>query len=250
MRAKRQQSPIDIYHATSRGTGQQRIFEDDEDRGRFLEILSSRIAKGDVSLLAWCLMDNHVHLLFQGTLPNLSRLMRCVLADYAVWFNGKADRTGHLFQGRFWSEPIQDERQLMTVIRYIHDNPAAANMGETASYPWSSYREYVEAPVYCETSFFLGIIGGVDAFVSLHEEYGPYEQHLEPFQTKRRPRAMSDKDAEVATRALLEGKSLNDLKTLDKTTRNRLLREIKGLGIPIRQIVRLTGIGRGIIQRA
>ena len=72
-RQARQESNSEIYHVTMRGAGRRRLFEDDKDRLRFIEKLRALPEKDDVSLLAWCLMDNHVHLLARAPAPNLSR---------------------------------------------------------------------------------------------------------------------------------------------------------------------------------
>ena len=168
MRIPRVQSTADIYHVIARGTGRQIIFEDDDDRQRFLMYLSAALRDAGAELLAWCLMENHVHLLIHAPLPDLSAAMRRVCGTYALRFNAKTGRVGHLFQDRFKSEAVSDDAYLMTVVRYIHENPAKAGVGAVDAYPWSSYREYVGAPVLCTTDFVLEVFGGVDNFAAFH----------------------------------------------------------------------------------
>ena len=89
-----------IYHVMLRGINRQRIFEDDEDRDRFLEILKKSKEKDGFDLIAWCLMPNHVHLMIHENEVKLGTIFRRIGASYVYWFNGKYERTGHLFQDR------------------------------------------------------------------------------------------------------------------------------------------------------
>ena len=162
----------DAYHIMVRGVGRQIIFEDDCDRQRFCDLLSSSVeqTRGDgieVSLLAWCLMQNHVHLLFRADLLSLSPLLRATLSQYARYFNYRHDRVGTLFQGRFKSVPIKDDAQLLTVLRYIHHNPL--EIGRPIQYRWSSYREYLRGRGMADVEFCLDVMGGLEQFRRFHE---------------------------------------------------------------------------------
>ena len=119
-----------IYHVMLRGINRQRIFEDDEDREKFLEILKKSKEKDGFDLLAWCLMPNHVHLLIKENEVKLGTIFRRIGASYVYWYNGKYERTGHLFQDRFKSEPVEDDAVSLTVIRYIHRDPVKAGLCE------------------------------------------------------------------------------------------------------------------------
>lgn len=123
---RRRECDSQIYHITARGVGRMNIFEDDDDRGEFLRLLSAALEATTVEAYAWCLMSNHVHLLLHGPLESISEAMRRTLGRYAVFFNKKHDHVGHLFQGRFFSVPVIDDPQLMELVRYIHQNPAHA----------------------------------------------------------------------------------------------------------------------------
>jgi putative transposase len=144
-RQPRIEFPGGLYHVISRGIERRAIFSDDTDRRRYLSILEKAVAKFRFHLYAYCLMDNHVHLALEvGTMP-ISRIMRSVNTTYAGYFNARHRRSGYLFQGRYKSFVVDCEPYLLSLIRYIHENPVKAGIVRVpAEYPWSSHRGYVE----------------------------------------------------------------------------------------------------------
>ncbi|MGI5879834.1 MAG: transposase [Syntrophomonadaceae bacterium] len=138
-RTARKKSETGIYNIIIRGINRQNIFEDDEDRIRFLETLDRYKEETGCELYAYCLMSNHVHLLVKENDDGLSSFMKRVNGSYAYWYNWKYDHVGHLFQDRFKSEPVDDDTYFLTVIRYIHRNPLTAGMTDGLEYAWSSY---------------------------------------------------------------------------------------------------------------
>jgi putative transposase len=125
----------------SRGNARQAIFADDRDRLRFLEFLGESVTRFDWILYAYALMPNHFHLLVQITSETLSRGMQWLNERYAIAFNRRHDRVGHLTQGRFKSPPVDKETYLQELIRYIVLNPVRANIVKRPEdYRWSSYR--------------------------------------------------------------------------------------------------------------
>ena len=136
-RRPREECESQIYHVVQRGVGQQMIFEDDDDRRFFLELLRKHLCDGSPSsLLAWCLMPNHAHLLIHRELSALSKAMKLIGVSHARYLNDRCNRAGHLSQDRFAGEPIKGGSQLMSTIRYMHNNPVkanAANVDESAS---------------------------------------------------------------------------------------------------------------------
>ncbi len=130
-----------LYHVTSRGNAGTKIFLDDEDRARFLEFLRSAVGRFDWICHAYCLMDNHYHLLVETPEPNLSRGMQYLNGVYTQWFNRRHARYGHLVQGRFKSIVVEKESHLLELARYIVLNPVRAKVARSArDWPWSSYR--------------------------------------------------------------------------------------------------------------
>ena len=252
MRTRRKESTSNIYHIIARGTGRQVIFEDDSDRGRFLEILDKALGLYGVTLYAWCLMSNHVHLLMNGDMDDISLCMKRLCGTYAQEFNQRAGRVGHLFQERFKSEPVETDTYLFAVVRYIHDNPVKANLSTMQEYPWSSYKEYLSEPVHCSTSFVLEAFGGRKSFVLFHENEANAKKCLDvelPY-SRSRTKAMPDTEAREIAARILGTIGLEDLKSLSKHERNDHLHRLKSEGLSIRQIERLTGIGRNIVATA
>lgn len=251
-RSPRKLSESDLYHVFARGVGRQTIFEDADDNLRFLSILRDYAGETSGSLLAWCLMGNHFHLLVRMEMSELSGFMKRLEVAYALYFNTRYDRPGCLFQGRFGSEPIADEAQLLAAARYIHLNPQKAGIARFNDYKWSSFDEYVAEPDICDTGFVLDIAGGLEAFLRLHESDGSDGNFMEDSTTEGRARSLRASDAEV--RKMLEGLIGEDWRTAlpaaDKARRNDVLSQLKANGASVRQLSRITGIGRGIVQRA
>jgi len=130
-----------IHHVYARGNGQQRIFLDDQDRRTYLFLLARVIEEQDWRCLAYCLMDNHVHLLIETPRANLGRGMQRLHSRYAQLFNERHGRVGHLFQGRYGAVRIETDAQLQTTLAYIAANPVRSGLCRRAcDWPWSSYR--------------------------------------------------------------------------------------------------------------
>jgi REP element-mobilizing transposase RayT len=129
-----------IYHVTSRGNRRQSICHDDHDRRRFLATHDRVIRRCGWRLHAYCLMDNHFHLLVETPKPNLSSGMQRLKCDYAAYFNERHSLDGHLFQQRFDSRLIETEEYFAEALRYIALNPVRAGLCEHPSdWPWSSF---------------------------------------------------------------------------------------------------------------
>lgn len=247
----RKQCESDIYHVVCRGVGRQLIFEADEDRERFLDLLVSSAATSAVEILAWCLMGNHVHLLLRAPMSQISPCMQRVCGAYARAFNAHYERTGRLFQDRFKSEPVDDEAYFLVVASYIHFNPEKAGIAKQDEYRWSSYGEYAgraDARRICSTELVLGAFGSEKAFVAFHRAHAGERQCMDADALRSPTRPMRDGVALEIAEKVLEGRNLNELKTLDRRERNSLLGLLLSAGLSVRQIERLTGISRGIIQ--
>lgn len=137
-----------VYHVTSRGNARQDIVADDRDRTAFLLLLAHVIDRFGWRCHAYCLMDNHYHLLIETPQPNLSRGMRQLNGQYTQTYNRRHQRVGHLFQGRFTAILVEKEAHLLELCRYVVRNPIRAKMvAHPRLWGWSSYRATVgEAP--------------------------------------------------------------------------------------------------------
>ena len=133
--------PDALYHVTARGDRREDIFEDDQDRQAFLLTLEQVVAQFNWLCYAWCLMDNHYHLLIQTPDGNLSKGMRQLNGVTTQTSNRRHRRVGHLFQGRFKAILVDHDAYLLELSRYIVLNPVRAGMVKApGDWPWSSYR--------------------------------------------------------------------------------------------------------------
>jgi len=147
------------HHVLSRGGKGGFIFKRDDDKYRFLDILSTGIERYGIELFAYCIMDNHYHLLLSDPGKHLSRIMHYTGSVFAGHMRRKRGWIGHVFAGRFKSLCVRKEHYLAGLSRYIHLNPYRAGMVEKAEeYPWSSYPSYLrmeDAPSWLNTDWIL-----------------------------------------------------------------------------------------------
>lgn len=130
-----------VYHVTNRGNRREPIFDGDGDRECFLSVLESVLGRFKWLCHAYCLMDNHYHLLVETLEPNLSRGMRQLNGVYTQRHNAAHGKVGHLFQGRFKAVLVEKESHLLEVTRYVVLNPVRAGMVDgPREWRWSSYR--------------------------------------------------------------------------------------------------------------
>ena len=148
-RKARQKSNTCIYHIILRGANRQEIFHDDKDRVRFLETLDKYRNQIEIKIYAWCLMNNHIHIVIQEGKEDLSVTMKRIGVSFVWYYNLKYGTTGHLFQDRYRSENVESDEYLMNVIRYIHHNPVKAGLvKKPLQWKWSSCKAYYEKETY------------------------------------------------------------------------------------------------------
>lgn len=153
------------YHIYNRGAGNQTIFNDSQDRKKFLKLISRYITPLDdrddtepaypyypVEIVAYCLMNNHFHLLLyqQEDTESISGLMKSVSTAYTMYVNKKYKKSGHLFQGIFKASYINNETYLAHITRYIHMNPRTYK-----TYKWSSIASYLGGESILPVNSFL-----------------------------------------------------------------------------------------------
>jgi putative transposase len=151
-----------LYHVIVRGNERRNIFRDDSDRVRYLARLAFYREKFGFQLLAYCLMDNHVHLAVEMGKAPLSRIMAGVQSSYTQYFNRRHERCGHLFQGRYKAFLVEEDPYALALLRYIHENPVGARVVERPeSYEWSSDRYYRRGrgPEWLDLDRLLSMLG-------------------------------------------------------------------------------------------
>ena len=245
-RTAREKSSLCIYHVILRSVNKQIIFEDDYDYLQFINILKYYKPSCAFKLYAYCLMDNHIHLLLENTTLELDKIMKKIEVKFVRWYNLKYQRVGNLFQDRYKSEPVNDMKYFQTVFRYIHQNPLHAGLEKVpGTYPWSSYYDYAN-----QTSSFVDIGKILELFPN-HSECMNY-LHLdtnEKCMEYSSPRLL-DADALKIIQEKTNCNSPSDFQRLDIPTRNQYLKSLKHSGISVRQLSRLTGISRTAINAA
>ena len=246
-RGPREQSESGIYHVMVRGVNQAQLFYDDEDREAFLERLARYKGECGFEIYAWCLMGNHVHLLLREGPLALSDALKRLLLSYSHYFNEKYDRSGYLYQGRHKRKPVDDDGYLLAAVRYIHRNPL--EIGEPVD-SWTSYGEYMGTSGVADTGFVLGVLDASPAearrlFKELVEGDG-----FEGGYSFGGGGRMRDAEAVEAIKALAHVENCTDVSGMGRGELAELLPALKKRGLTVRQIARLTGLNRGIVQRA
>jgi REP element-mobilizing transposase RayT len=248
-RQAREKSASGIYHIIMRGINRQVIFEDDEDYSRFILALGKYKEKSGYEIYAYCLMDNHIHLLLKIGKEPLEQIMRRICGSYVYWYNSKYDRIGNLFQDRFKSEVVENDSYFLTVLRYIHQNPLKAGFAcSIEQYQWSSMLQYMERPKVVDAGFAISLFSGdrekaVGSLINFCKVAN--DDNCMEFGERQ---YLSDKEARHVIREVCRVENPTEMKKLDKIIRNGYLKVLKEeYRLSIRQIARLTGINRGII---
>lgn len=154
--------PGAFYHVMNRGQRQEAIYEDDADRQRFVLGLGRMCQQFGTRIHAYCLMNNHYHLILETPDANLSRAMQWLNVSYASYFNHRHRYAGHLFQGRFKALVVEAGEYLEALSRYVHLNPVRAGLAERPwDYPWSSCRAFVKSQ---KTPDWLDLTRTLDGF--------------------------------------------------------------------------------------
>ena len=237
------------YHIIARGIGKQILFEEDADCLYFLRTVKKYRKEEGYSVIAFCLMENHFHLLLKID-EGMDRIMQKICTTYAVYFNTKYERTGHLFQDRYKSKPIENDAYLLSVVRYIHNNPVKAGICPADKYRWSSWR-YYNGTLHglVDTSLVHSIVGGSEGFLKFSNADSPEDDEEAYFEYPESNR-LTDRQAQEIIRNRLHLESGTQIQNMDKKARNQALIILKKEGLSIRQIERLTGITRAIVMRA
>ena len=243
-----------FYHVCARGTGKQIIFETDDDRWEFLELMRDCCRDAGVTVVAWCLMSNHVHLVLADYEDAMSAAMQRLLLTYARRFNKRTGRAGCLFRERFERRSLDTDWQVMEAIRSVHANPQKAGMSLIERYPWSSFAEHLRAydsgaadatRGFSDPSCVLELFGSAEGFIaySLSTPDGGEPALCDMKETEWELHAFADKLAKGL------GVSLHGVKAAPSAQRNSVILGLHDAGFTVRQIERYTGIGKSTVSR-
>ena len=223
-------------HIIFRGINRENLFYDEEDFGRFMSSIARVQRETACEIAAYCLMANHVHLLMYDGNGAYGKIIKKMLVSYSIYFNRKYDRVGHVFQDRFRSEPIDDKRYLLTVARYIYQNPQKAGVCPAGNYPYT----------FIQTAGILSGYFSTPEELRVYLETGNNDKCLEYNST----RSYTDSEAEEILHALIGNQNPQCLQSYERKLRDEVIQQLKRKGLTVRQISRLTGINRNIVQRA
>ena len=260
-RQARESSGTGIYHVMMRGVNHQNIFEEQEDYYQFLNTLDmmARSYEPDgtpsgrnYTLYADCLMSNHIHLLIRERDNKIGMAIKRIASSYVYYYNHKYSRDGHLFRERFKSEPVNDMAYFVTLLRYIHQNPVKAGIvNSVRDYEFCSWREYEDKnstlfPL-CDTQTVLNRMSFDDlndlVNIPLTDDVSCLE--IEEV-SKGRP---SDDQVMGLIKERTGATNSNAFMQLPDDIKRPVLMELKGRGASLRQLERLTGIGKSVIYR-
>jgi len=238
-----------------RGNERKNIFNDDDDKARFIETLFNKKQEGGFLLPAFCLMDNHVHLIIKERMEDLAQSVKRIAVSYVYYFNKKYRRVGHLFQDRFKSEVIESERYLLSLARYIHQNPVKAGIvHDMSKYRWSSYSCYTNEEDHLSKLVDQEIILGL-----FHTERSQAQkQYIEFMHTTStdcfidiaEKNAMEEEEARVVFQNMLDNCSFWDGKHIPQSILSQLIIDFKKKsGLSVRRIAEITGIDKSKIMR-
>ena len=245
-RQARKKSNSGIYHIILRGINRQQIFEDGEDYSKFLRILEECKAISKFEIFAYCLMNNHIHLLLKELKEPIEQIMKRITTRFVYWYNIKYQRSGHLFQDRFKSEPVESDEYFLTVIRYIHQNPLKAGIcKKPQDYNYSSYNEFFGKESLVDCGFVFGMIDK-DDFIKFNIE-NTFEQCLDV--EEKTIIKVTDEKARKIIEKYSRCKNVSEFQALDVRTRDKCLKKLRESGLSIRQISRLTGVSFNIVRK-
>lgn len=257
-RCERKLSKSGVYHIMLRGNERKDIFKSDEQKRYFNDCMILKQQEMRFSVYAYCIMNNHVHIALQSEGNDIAIIMKGIAIRYAFFYNTKHQRVGHVFQDRYKSETVEDDRYLLAVIRYIHNNPVKAGMvAKPGDYPWSSYSDYLKQSTtdqgLVDTKLVLGILS--DGSLSAIREF-------ERFSNESDESRFLDLDDIEEVRTLAEGRvfladylkkewdglSWNELKK-NAESRQGVIRDIRThTRLSVRSIAELLGISKNSVH--
>ena len=246
-RKPRVESSILIHNIGLKGHNSQVVFYDDEDRLKFIECLKESCSRFQVVLLGYVLMNNHIHAFVYAPIGNCASVFESVGSTFVRWFNRKYGRSGTLWNGRFYSKPINCRRQLIDTAAYIFNNPVKAKIVRDAGdYQWSSFRELDDPKINPEAYNFLNSVVSVDFLKKYTSERA--EMDVEPEIFKQCETIPNDPVSEIhlieVMTNFVKKKNVGRIPSLPEKLLRALVKKLLSLGSNITQISRLTGINR------
>lgn len=244
-RRKRKISESGIYHVMVRGVNKEKIFFNDVDKKVFISKLKQYSQESKVDIHAFCLMENHVHILVGNASESVSIFMQKLLSSYVRYINTTQDRIGHLFQERFKSEVVEDDCYFKTVLRYILQNPQKAGICKMEKYRWSSYSAYFTNKSFIRIDYAISLFGNKTALIRFiksdnNDNCMEYEM------------TSSEKDmySILMIKGILGGYTISEFNKWNRGKQNEYIRKMKFSGLSIRKISKICKVSENKVYRA
>ena len=223
----------------------QRIFEEQADYEKFMSTLLKYKKECGFALYAWCLMSNHIHLLLKEKTDPLCVIFQKINTSFVKWYNLKYERRGHLFQERYFSEPVEDAVYLLRAVRYVHLNPVKGGLCKTPdAYRYSSYANYFLSGRYKDSDMILGLMRK-DDFEQYHREKND-DICLDIDNCI--PQKLTDEEASQLISMSFGCERISQIQQMPYAMRNQAVIQLLQAGGSLRQISRLTGISIRVIR--
>lgn len=234
-----------FYHIILRGNNQQNIFNNDTDKDFFINRINKYAKESGIEIFAYCLMDNHVHFLIGNGNNHMALFVKKIACSYVYYFNHKYGQTGHLFQGRYKSEPIETLEYFKTVYRYILKNPEKANICDFNKYKWSSLQIEKDKSII-NFNYLISIFGSEknkNQFLGLINQDICMENISNQNLNEQNLYLLFIKQLFSIENILSINKEPNDIK-------KQRINILKKCGFSVNQIARFTGISKYFIKKA
>ena len=241
-----------VYHIILRGINSQEVFFDNMDREKFIKEIQTTKEMYGYKLYAYVLMTNHIHMLIQDENNYISKIMQSLAIRYAMYFNKKYERIGHLFYNRFHSKCVEDEKYLLNVQKYIHRNPQKDGICRMDKYRWSSYQEYIGNNNIVDTEFILSIFNedkyrAIKIWKDYHQSISD-DKDEEEFEIRNK---LTDDEAILEIKQKLKIDNIMEIQKYNTEYKRKIIREIASIkGITKEQLARIIGVNRRTIHRA
>lgn len=249
-REARKRSETDYYHIVMRGNNKSTIFADKPSKVYLMELLNKIEQEEDIDVAAWCIMDNHVHMVIRVGFEDFERIFKRLNVSFAMYHHKRHKSVGHVFQGRVKSLPLESDESLINNIRYVHNNPVSAGMvARVEDYRWSSYNVYLSKDLKPVMIMVKNIIGRNNKAYSKFHKSDDQRHYLEIKEDQEIIRA---KNAQKAIEDICRKYGIVDSKEIysDRAIQKEIVVEvIARSGFSGRKTADFLGMSEGMVRR-
>jgi REP element-mobilizing transposase RayT len=252
-RKPRVTSSTGYYHVMVRGINKEIIFKTSANKEMIYTLIKDAAEKENFEIGAWCIMDNHIHLLIKSDLESMAKIIKVMNLKYGAYYNNENNRSGPVFGDRYRSENIEDEKYLLEVLRYIHNNPVKAKkVNDPSGYKWSSYNQYTiekKGDININQRNFIKTLFGnnMEAFIEFHKikEEKIFLDLKEDMESQK-----IELSHTIIKEYFIKNEitGINELKSRPNLAKELIIRLSLIPGMTIRQMSDLTGVSIGTIH--